>query len=29
MNIQKKLKELGFNSVPKAYYNLIAMWESW
>lgn len=29
MNIQKKLKELGFNSVPKTFYAMAAMWESW
>ncbi len=29
MNIQRKLKELGFNSVPKSFYALIQNWESW
>lgn len=29
MNIQKALKELGFNSIPKSFYNMIQGWESW
>ncbi len=29
MNIQKKLRELGHNSVAKGFYTLISMWESW
>lgn len=29
MNIQRKLKELGFNSIPKAFYSMIQGWESW
>lgn len=29
MNIQNKLKELGFNSVPKSFYDMIDVWNSW
>lgn len=29
MNIQKKLKELGYNSVPQNFYSLIEMWREW
>lgn len=29
MNIQRKLKELGFNSVPQSFYALINMWQQW
>lgn len=29
MNIQKKLKELGYNSVPQSFYSLIGMWREW
>ncbi len=29
MNIQKKLKELGFNSVHESFYDMIQGWESW
>ena len=29
MNIQKKLKELGYNSVPQKFYNCIDMWKAW
>lgn len=29
MNIQRKLKELGFNSVPQSFYDLIRVWKSW
>lgn len=29
MNIQKKLKELGYNSVPQTFYNQIRMWKEW
>lgn len=29
MNIQKKLKELGFNCVPDRFYKLVDVWESW
>ena len=29
MNIQKKLKELGFNCVTDRFYRLIDVWQSW
>lgn len=29
MNIQKKLKELGFNCVPDRFYKLVGVWKSW
>lgn len=29
MNIQNKLKELGFNYVPESFYEQIDMWHSW
>ena len=29
MNIQKKLKELGFNSVPQPFYATIKAWKEW
>lgn len=29
MNIQKKLKELGFNCVPDRFYRLVDVWRSW
>lgn len=29
MNIQKKLKELGFDSVPQSFYSLIGEWKEW
>lgn len=29
MNIQKKLKELGFDSVPHSFYSLIGKWKEW
>lgn len=29
MNIQKKLRELGYNSVPQTFYSLAQLWESW
>lgn len=29
MNIQRKLKELGYNYVPQTFYSLIEMWKSW
>lgn len=29
MNIQKKLKELGFNSVPQSFYSTIKAWKEW
>lgn len=29
MNIQRKLKELGFNSVPQSFYTLINKWKQW
>lgn len=29
MNIQKKLKELGFNSVPQPFYASIKAWKEW
>lgn len=29
MNIQKKLEELGFNTVPQSFYSLIGMWKEW
>ena len=29
MNIQRKLKELGFNSVPQSFYDMIRVWKSW
>ena len=29
MNIQKKLRELGYGSVEKGFYTMISVWESW
>ena len=29
LNIQKKLRELGYNSVPQTFYNLVDVWKSW
>ena len=29
MNIQKKLKELGYNTVPDSFYQLINKWKQW
>lgn len=29
MNIQRKLKELGYNSVPQSFYTTIRMWKEW
>lgn len=29
LNIQKKLRELGYNSVPQSFYNLVEVWKSW
>lgn len=29
MNIQKKLKELGFDSVPQSFYAMISLWKTW
>lgn len=29
MNIQNKLKELGYNYVPEDFYALVALWGSW
>lgn len=29
MNIQAKLKELGFESVPESFYAMLQVWDSW
>lgn len=29
MNIQKKLKELGYETVPESFYRLVEMWKQW
>ncbi len=29
MNIHKKLKELGYSSVPQNFYHLVQLWKSW
>lgn len=29
MNIQNKLKEMGFNSVPQSFYSMIDVWNRW
>ena len=29
MNIQNKLKELGYNYVPESFYDRVSMWKDW